>query len=417
MKKFFLIFRYELLRMIKARSYLTITLVMMIALAVGLSLPRFRSGNEAIDVPAGEADTVLTEALLLAPEGEAEALRLVLLEHIPGTAISLAETEDAGALEEAVDSGAYDWALRVLSDTEYQFYETSQNATGATEVAVYEAMTRYRQLELLGEQGIGTAEAKSLLDARPTYQVVRLGEDPMDHFLSTYIMLFLLYMAIMLYGTMVSSGVGTEKSTRAMEILITSARPTQLMFGKVLGLGTAGLLQLLAVLVTGKVAYTFNAAYWAGSPMVSAIFNIAPVTLLYTLLFFVLGFFLYAFLYGAVGSLVNSTEELSSAIMPITLIFIAVFMIVIFGTTSGQVDSGAMLIASFVPFSSPMAMFARINMGSPALWEVVLSVGILVASVGLIGYAAAGIYRLGVLLYGQKPSLATLWRAIRRKEG
>ena len=143
----------------------------------------------------------------------------------------------------------------------------------------------------------------------------------------------------------------------------------------------------------------------------ASIFDMPLSILLYTILFFVLGFLLYAFLYGALASLASRLEDINTLVMPVSFLMIIAFLVSIFSML-GDVDSVLMRVASFVPFTSPMAMFTRICMGSVAPWEVVLSVALLVGSTIGIGYLAAAIYRVGVLMYGKPPKLMALVRAV-----
>ncbi|MBQ2057078.1 MAG: ABC transporter permease, partial [Oscillospiraceae bacterium] len=243
---------------------------------------------------------------------------------------------------------------------------------------------------------------------------VSIGEDKTMNFLYTYIMVIVLYMVIMLYGQLVASGVAAEKSNRAMELLITSANPISMMFGKVLACGLAGLGQIAAIFGSAVLFYGVNKSYWAGSELIESLFAIPGSLLVYMLVFFVLGFFIYAFLYGAVGSTVSKTEDVGTASMPINMAFIVVYMVVIFSLSSGSVDNAAMKILSFFPLTSPMAMFARIAMSTVPFWEIALSIGLLVAGVVVIGVLAAKIYRVGVLLYGTRPKLGELIKALKR---
>lgn len=150
--------------------------------------------------------------------------------------------------------------------------------------------------------------------------------------------------------------------------------------------------------------YNLNASYFQDDWIVQSIFNMPLSILMYAILFLVLGFFLYAFLYGALASLVSRMEELSSAVMPVTFLFIIAFLVVVYSMNSGNVDSVLMKACSFIPFTSPMSMFVRIAMGQVAGWEIALSVLILVVSTIAIGFLAAGIYRMGVLIYGKAPT-------------
>ncbi len=124
-------------------------------------------------------------------------------------------------------------------------------------------------------------------------------------------MIFALYIVIIMYGQMIATSVATEKSSRAMELLITSAKPVSMMFGKVIAACLAGLIQLIAVFGTGLVCFQLNRSYWKDNQLISSVFDM-PVWLLgYMLLFFILGFFIYAFLYGAIGSTASKVEDIN----------------------------------------------------------------------------------------------------------
>ena len=148
--------------------------------------------------------------------------------------------------------------------------------------------------------------------------------------------------------------------------------------------------------------------------IISSIFNPPPALLLQLLLFFFLGFLLYAFLYGAVGSMVSRLEDATTAVMPITMLFMISFFLVVIPLARGDTESTMIRICSFIPFSSPVGMFTRIAMGSVPVIEVIISVAILVLSVVLIGFLAARIYRTGVLLYGVKPNPAKIVAMLRK---
>lgn len=133
------------------------------------------------------------------------------------------------------------------------------------------------------------------------------------------------------------------------------------------------------------------------------------------LVFFVLGFFIYAFLYGAIGSTATKLEDINTSVMPITFLFIIAFFVVIFSMSSGNTDNMLMKICSYVPFTSPMAMFTRICMSTVAWYEIAISIAVLVGSTIGIGFISAKIYRIGVLLYGTTPKISsvlkTVWKA------
>lgn len=245
-----------------------------------------------------------------------------------------------------------------------------------------------------------------------TNDAVSLGKDQMQNYWYTYIMIFALYMVILLYGQMIATNVATEKSSRAMELLITSAKPVSMMFGKVIASCLAGMVQLIAVFGSAILFYGMNQEQWNDNPIVASIFDM-PVGLLgYMLIFFVLGFFIYAFLYGAIGSTASKLEDINTSVMPVTMLFIIAFMVVMFSLASGDVDNTLMKVCSYIPFTSSMAMFTRIAMSTIAWYEIVISIAILAGSVVGIGVLSAKIYRVGVLLYGTTPKIGSIIRSV-----
>lgn len=219
-------------------------------------------------------------------------------------------------------------------------------------------------------------------------------------------------MVILLYGQMVATNVATEKSSRAMEVLITSAKPNSMMFGKVLASCIAGLVQLVAVFGSALVFYNLNKSYWGDNMIVDSIFNIPPELFVYMLVFFILGFLIYAFMFGAVGSTASKLEDINTSVMPITMLFIIAFFVVMFSMASGSIDNTLMTVCSYIPFTSPMAMFTRICMSTVPLYEILISVAILIGSTLGIGFLAAKIYRVGVLMYGTTPKLGAILKAV-----
>ena len=234
----------------------------------------------------------------------------------------------------------------------------------------------------------------------------------MQNFFYTYIMIFALYMVILLYGQMVATNVATEKSSRAMELLITSAKPVAMMFGKVIASCLAGFIQIIAIFGSALIFYNLNKSYWSGNMMVGSAFNIPPELLVYMLLFFVLGFLIYAFMFGAVGSTASKLEDINTSVMPLTMLFVVAFVVVMTSMSSGNVDNIVMKVCSFIPFTSPMSMFTRIAMSTVPWYEIVISIVILIASTIGIGVLAAKIYRVGVLLYGTPPKIGAIIKAV-----
>ncbi|GGN99555.1 ABC transporter permease [Saccharibacillus kuerlensis] len=233
---------------------------------------------------------------------------------------------------------------------------------------------------------------------------------PMD-FITVYVLMTLFFFSAMLTGNMIASEVTSEKSSRVMEILITSVSPLTQMFGKVIGVFLIGLMQIgvLGVTIAINLMLPYNRDVMAGFDLD---FSQLPVdVLIYGLIFYVLGYFLYALLFAAVGSIVSRTEDLGQAVMPLSMLSLAAFYIGIFSLNNA--DSLLMKISSFVPFTSPTTMIARIGLGEIAFWEIAVSLILLLLSIFFFGWLSAKIYRTGVLMYGKRPSLKELRKAMK----
>jgi ABC-2 type transport system permease protein len=227
-----------------------------------------------------------------------------------------------------------------------------------------------------------------------------------------------LFMAIILYGTWVARSVVEEKSSRMMEIILAAASPFQLLAGKVLGVSAAALLQyaamlaavLVALLAEGQVA----SIVLGESGGLSLPSGLTPSLLVAFSVFFVLGFLLYAVLFAAAGSLVSRQEDVDQIVTPMILVATAGYLIAMY-TSIGIVDPKApwVVALSWVPFLSPYMMLSRLNAGNAGLLEVGFAVLLLMATIVLAVWVASRIYAAGVLMYGQKPSIRGMWKAVR----
>lgn len=227
-----------------------------------------------------------------------------------------------------------------------------------------------------------------------------------------YIMLFVLYMAVIIYGQMIATEVATEKSSRVMEILISSAPPVTHMFAKIFGIALLGLTQIAVVFLVSMsfIKYKINL-----NPEVEEMLESVGVTsisfsvYLYALLFFILGYLLYATIAAMLGSLVSRVEDVQQLIMPMIILIMIAFFIAMFGLTVP--DAKFITITSYIPFFTPMIMFLRIGMLEIAAWEIILSIGILITTIIILALIGARIYRGGVLMYGPSRSLKDIKNA------
>ncbi|WP_027085979.1 ABC transporter permease [Cohnella panacarvi] len=227
----------------------------------------------------------------------------------------------------------------------------------------------------------------------------------------TYVLIILLFMAVMITGQLIATEITAEKSSRVMEIIVTSVSPLKQMFGKILGTFIVGIVQMVVLVGALVLNLAQQNNLDALKDMGVDLGAIDPKLIAFAVFFYLTGFFLYATLFAAVGSIVSRTEDLGQAILPITMLTLAGFYIAVFGIS--QPESSVVTICSYVPFFAPFLMFLRIGLTEPSVWEVLLSVGILLASIIVIGWISAKIYRTGVLMYGKRPSLKELFKAMK----
>lgn len=412
MKQFFTVFKFEIKNYFKSKAYIGITIALVLVIAAVLFFPQIKSL-----FATGDSDNVteLSTAYFSGIDNsDEEYMNEMLSSAFPDYEIKFCSYNE-DELEKKIKDGECEFAILIENDTSYKYFVNDVGLYDMNTEIFNEILQSKLMYDKMTELGLTGEQASNIMSQEITSEIVKIGTDQSQSFFYTYIFIFALYMAVLLYGQFVSTGVATEKSSRAMELLITSAKTKNLMFGKILGAGCAGLIQLVVIFGSAFVLFNINKESWADNIIINSIFNMPISIILYIILFFVLGFFIYAFLYGAVGSLVSKVEDLNTAATPITFLFIIAFMIVMFSLGSGDVDSPLIVAASYIPFTSPMAMFVRITMGDIAAIEVIVSVAILIASTVGIGFLSAKIYRLGILMYGKPVKLTSAIKMVAKK--
>ncbi|WP_307289601.1 ABC transporter permease [Bacillus sp. SORGH_AS_0510] len=226
-----------------------------------------------------------------------------------------------------------------------------------------------------------------------------------------YVLLFIIYFSVIMYANMIAMEVATEKSSRVMEILISSVSPIKQMFAKIIGIGLVSLTQLAVFLIVGYYSLTRNMeSLKEGFFGVYGFGDIPLDTIIYAVVFFILGYFLYATLAAFLGSLVSRIEDVQQMITPMTLLVVGGFMIAMFGL--GKPDATFITITSYIPFFTPMIMFLRVGMLNIPLWEALVGITILLATIIVLAIFGARVYRGGVLMYGKSNSYKDIKKAL-----
>jgi ABC-2 type transport system permease protein len=293
---------------------------------------------------------------------------------------------------------------------EYRSKNTSDFGLRSLETAISQAIIERRLIQAhLDQAQIKDYMKRVDLTTKKLTAEGGAQEDGGNTFIIAFVMLFFTYMSVLFYGLFVMRGVIEEKQSRIVEVLMSSVKPIQMMLGKLIGIGLVGLTQIsiwaIAMGLLSTIGMSVFAARGVTLPSV-------PLSLLVCfVVFFVLGYFLYATLYAMVGAMVSSEEDAQQAQIPVTLLIVVPMMI--FTMVMANPNSGSSIALSMVPFFAPTLMMLRIAVINPPTWQILLSMLIMVVTIFGFVWVAARIYRVGILMYGKRPSLAELGRWLR----
>lgn len=412
MKQFFTIFKHELAQYFKNKVFVITTLILILAVSGFLFAPRI---GEIINKSknAESSEEKKSEVLVKSDNADLEKLLPAIAASFPQQNVKITN-DSVDEIKKQIKEQSVEFAFVLSSDLKSYTYLANVSALQDPNLNTMDNLlkTLYSHA-YLKKRGLNDTQIAEVQNPNITHTIESISEDGTKNFWYAYVMVFVLYMVIMMFGQKVAMSVVTEKTSRAMEVLITSASPVALMFGKILASSVAGIFQITAIFGSAFISYNINKSYFETNAVINTLFNFPASLVGYLLIFFLLGFLIYSFLFGAMASTVSKIEDLSSVVMLIQIIFVAGFVVSTNAMTSGDVNSELMKGLSLFPLTSPMAMFTRIAMSEVPGLEILLSVALLILATILIGYIAAKIYRVGVLMYGTRPTLGKIIKAIR----
>jgi len=282
--------------------------------------------------------------------------------------------------------------------------------TSAREKAwLSDSVNQIVQQQELSKQGLTAIQSAELLkpvkvDAIRIERGRETKSSGSSRFLEITIMVMLIYVAVLLYGISVMRSVLEEKTSRIMEVLLSSATSTELMTGKILGVGAVGLTQIVVWTVMGGVIALPSLA---AQPNFGDL-QLSPLMMVSFVLYFLLGYLLYSTMYATIGAITTTEQEGQQLqfliVMPLVL---SVFMLMPVIRTP---DSATMVWLSMVPFFAPIVMYARIVIQTPPLWQIGLSLVLMVVTIAGLVVLCARIYRVGVLIYGKRANLPEIMK-------
>ncbi|WP_312096341.1 ABC transporter permease [Niallia sp.] len=409
MNSFWIILFHTFLSKFKTKSFLittAITVVFVIALTnLTTIIETFSGEDEKTEVAVIDQSASLLPVIREAAETLNEDVKLVPYED--GEESAKKEVEEgsySGLLIVDVDSSNLPIATYYTMD----IAESSISDNLLNSIQLVKSQLAANQLNLTNEQ-------LAKLNEPVSFEKIALEKDAKtEEELNqarglVYVLLFLIYFAVILYANMIATEVATEKSSRVMEILISSVSPIKHMFAKILGIGLLSLTQLALLMLVGYFSLTSNESLSSMEGFLG--FSEVPVsTIIYAAIFFILGYFLYATLAALLGSLVSRIEDVQQMITPMTLLIVAGFMIAMFGLSAP--DTTFVTITSYIPFFTQMLMFMRVGMLNLPVWEPILGIIILVASIMILAIFGARVYKGGVLMYGKSNSYKDIKKAL-----
>ena len=433
MRKLLAVIRREFIERVRTRAFLLSTLLGPVFISLTLFLPLYLSGRETapkriviLDGTSGGLGARVDSALRAAHYGtdeaprskyEVEWVRTTRVDEVQDSlvrSIGLARSRQPhpDGVVVLTDQGLDSGSLRYLGSNVGS--PTDMDALqGSLQAAVLaERLSRAN----LDPEVVRRASSPIRLEKSKVTAGRLTGESGEASFFLAYVMTFVLYFALLIYGIQVMSSILEEKTSRVVEVLAASLTPFQLMLGKIVGVGAVGLFQL-TLWAAAAFYLTANLGPILGlmhvSPDVAAnapVPSIGVDLLLVFLTFFVLGFFLYAGLYAAVGAMCSSYQDTQQANMPVTMGIVAGFMCMF--PILNEPDGSLARVLTMVPFVAPFATPLRYSITPLPLGELLLSM--LLTGLGVLGVAwlASRVYRIGILAYGKRPSLRELARWI-----
>ncbi|MBF8151943.1 ABC transporter permease [Exiguobacterium sp. TBG-PICH-001] len=385
-RKFLTLYRFNLLQKLRAKSFLISTVLMVLFLVGFGNIERILdwfSGDDPKVALVSELSTDLRPALKKAG----------VTSDITTKDYTVAQAR------KAVDRGTFD-AVAIVQDS-YDVTLVSASPESELQTQVATVVKQVRDQAVITDAEIDPNVLASLAEPVPVKQeLTSTGGKSEDELFAAsalvYVLLFLMYFTIAIYGGMIVTEIANEKSSRVMELLISAASPIQHMLAKILSIATVSLVQLSILVGVGYYSAQNSSLFDQLS-----LDSLSARTIIYLFVFFLLGYFLYATLLAALGSLVSRVEDAQQVTLPVILLIVAAFMISMFSLNAPT--NQAVVVLSFVPFFTPMVMFLRVMLTDVPLWQVSISLILMLISISLALFVGTKFYRGGVLFYGSNP--------------
>jgi ABC-2 type transport system permease protein len=407
MHNVWLIAKREYLERVRTKAFLISTILIPVLMGGGI-VGSILAGSKA---KSTSHITIISQDQQLATDLQAELQsgkesRMTVDVISPGNSATRA-TLDSMLADKQLDG--YLWITPASSANGRPSFAYTPRSAGdiSTKGTITTALRTVLMRERLAHEGMVASDVDSLMEPVEinTTQAGR-NADTTSSFVASYVLFFLMYMVILLYGMNVARSIIEEKTSRVFEVLLATIRPEEMMAGKVIGVGSVGLTQVAVWLATAVLLTSTSilSAIGGGSVHVS----LSAMQIIFFVVYFLLGYLLYSSVAAALGAMVNSEQELQQLnmflVMPLAGCMFALAPVIT--NPSGTVAR----VISLIPFCTPLIMYLRISLAMPPMWEIALSIVLMVATICAILWVASRIYRVGILMYGKKPNLPEILR-------
>lgn len=423
MRSFFKVFKFEFSNYLQNKIYVVTTVLVTLLFAALMCIPTiisiFDDDDNATPEPA--APGISSDA---ASDSEATNYEDIYALYDPSglitdfTSFKIAfeaewiNVSSEADLQKKLENGEIEGGFSLISPTEAKLFVAESGMYESRDVMFKEIfLTMYRE-NALAELGIDTTVVDPYYNMYMSIETVALEKDGFAGYMYAYVLLFILYFMILMYGSMIATSVTTEKSSRTIEVLVTSTSTNALLAGKVLAGTVASVLQAGIMVGGALLSYSANRAAW--KELISFNFDIPTNLIIAFAVYGVLGYVFYAFIYGMLGALVSKTEDIGKSTGPLQMIFMIGFLVTVY--SASVPDSIWMKVMSHIPFTSCNAMVVRIAIGNVGFVEVLISVLILIASNVAIAIIASKIYRMTTLMYGNPIKLSNALKFLKKEK-
>lgn len=406
MKNLFNVYSFELGNYFKSKSYVLSTVILCVLSIVLLSVLGIVAGLDHED-DGENGDSQIAETIALFDQTGNISDEMILA--YGKATIQRMDSEEK--VKDAVKSEKAAVGFVVKEPDVFDYYVFNKSIYDSAGEIFTDIMSTTAKMAYCEEHNLNYEEIVRLDGEHIVCNETVLGKDSEDNYWYSYILVILIFMVIIMYGTMIATGVANEKSNRTVEVLVTSTSPSSLLFGKVFAGATAILFQIGLIFTSILGTYKINADNLNG--MLDMVFDIPAGVLVTFAVFGLGGFLIYAFMYGALGALVSKIEDLNKSAGTAQMLVMIIYFLVIFQMQ--EPDGIIMKILSYLPVSSYSAMFIRIAMGKVAVWEIVISAVILYVSVVGMGFIGAKIFRNSTLRYGNPIKLTNAIKSLRNE--